>query len=132
MKNIISTIKELPELLSLSPASTIEISDAELQLCLRFSDEYKSYLGEFGAIIADGIELTGIAKSDNRNVVTVTKQEWELNTQVTHNLYVVENVGIEGIIIWQDSNGIVYQTTPNKQPVKIAESLEDYLKNYKK
>ncbi len=128
MISIINAIKELPDLLPLIPASNIEISDAELQLCLRFSEEYKSYLAEFGAVLADGIELTGIAKSEHRNVVSVTKQEWELNSQVPHNLYAVENVGIEGIIIWQDCNGFVYQTTPNSTPLKIAESLEDYLK----
>jgi hypothetical protein len=127
MSNIVSTIKALPNLLALTPAANTEISDAETQLRLRFADEYKAYMAEFGAALADGIELTGIAKSEHRNVVSVTKQEWKLNPQVAHNLYVVENVGIEGIIIWQSFDGTLYQTTPNGEPVKVADSLESYL-----
>lgn len=127
MTSIIKTVEALQNLIALTPATDIEISDAELQLCLRFSEEYKTYLAQFGAVIADGIELTGIAKSENRNVVSVTQQEWEFNSQVPHNLYVVENLGIDGIIIWQDSDGVVYQTTPNREPVKVADSLDMYI-----
>lgn len=127
MSNIIATIKALPGLLPLASASQIEISDAEIQLCLRFADEYRVYLAEFGAVLADGVELTGIAKSKRRHVVTVTKQEWESNLKVPHSMYVIENVAIEGIIIWQDSNGEVYQSTPNKEPIKIADSMVKYL-----
>ncbi len=127
MTSIIKTVEALQNLIALTPATDIEISDAELQLCLRFSEEYKTYLAHFGAVFADGIELTGIAKSENRNVVSVTRQEWKLNSQVPHNLYVIENLGIDGVIIWQDSNGAVYQTTPNREPVKVADSLNMYI-----
>lgn len=127
MSSIIKTIKALPNLLVLTPATKIEISDAEIQLCLQFANEYKTYLTKFGAALADGIELTGVAKSEHRNVVNVTKQEWELNSKVPHRYYVVENVGIDGIIIWQDSTGAVYQTTPNRDLVKVADSLEKYI-----
>lgn len=127
MSNITDTIKALPELLQLAPATQIEISDAEIQLCLRFADEYRTYLAEFGAVLADGVELTGIAKSKRRHVVSVTKQEWEINPNVPHNMYVIENVAIDGIVIWQDSNGWIYQSTTNNVPIKIAETLVEYL-----
>ena len=116
-------------MLPLTPASGTQITDAELQLRVSFADEYKDYLSAFGAIIADGIELTGIAKSEYRNVVELTKKEWELNPRVPHTMYVVENTCIDGIIIWQDTNGTVYQTSPNTDPKKIAQSLEEYILN---
>lgn len=127
MTNITNTVQELPNLLALNPASSMEITDAELQLRLNFSDEYKTYLSTFGAIIADGIELTGISKAKHRNVVPVTKQEWELNTNVPHTLYVIENTGVDGIIIWQDSTGLIYQTTGATLPKEVAHSINDYL-----
>ena len=96
-----------------------------------FASEYNEYLGEFGSVLADDIEITGIAKSKNRNVVAVTLREWELNPQVEHNLYVVENLGIDGIIIWQDESGRVYESTPNNKPKKIADSLADYIESHK-
>ena len=127
MSEIVKTINLLPELIALVGASATEIASAENQLNLRFADEYKEYLAEFGAIMADGVELSGVAKSEHRNVVFVTKQEWELNPQVSRDMYVIENVGIDGIIIWQDVSGSVYQTAPHQVPRKICASLEEYL-----
>lgn len=132
MTKIVNTIQVLPNLLALKAASIIDITDAELQLRTAFSDEYKEYLLAFGAIIADSIELTGIAKSEHRNVVPVTKQEWELNTNVPHTMYVVESTGIDGIIIWQDKSGVIYQTSPSTHPKQIASSLNDYIVERKK
>ena len=127
MPNIIKTIQALPQLLPLKPASVAEISDAEKQLGLQFSEEYKEYLGAFGAILADGIAITGIARSEDRSVVMVTKQEREFNPDIPDNLYVVENIGIDGILIWQDENGKIFSTSPNVPPEEIASSLSAYL-----
>ena len=127
MTEIISTIKSLTNLLPLKAATDVDITDAELQLRVSFSEDYKEYLCTFGAILADGIELTGIANSEHRNVVLVTKQERGLNAEVPHSMYVIENTYIDGIIIWQDSEGIVYQSSPNSKPEQIAKSLSEYV-----
>lgn len=127
MKNIIDLINSLPDLLSLKAATSVQITDAELQLRVSFSNEYKEYLSAFGAIMADGIELSGIAKSEHRNVVSLTKKEWELNPKIPHTMYVVENTYVDGIIVWQDTNGVIYQSTPNMEPKQIAVSLADYI-----
>ena len=107
MENIIQVVKSLPDLLPLKPATAIQIAEAELQLGVSFADEYKEYLASFGAIIADGIELSGIANSEYRNVVSLTKKEWELNPKMPRTMYVVENTCVDGIIIWQDINGVI-------------------------
>lgn len=127
MTDIVNLIKSLPNMLPLQPATEIQIKDAELQLRNGFSDEYKAYLAAFGAVMADGIELTGIAKADHRNVVSLTKQERKLNPKVPLTMYVVENTCVDGAIIWQDTNGAVYQTRPHTAPAKIADSLAEYL-----
>lgn len=129
MKKIVDLINSLPEMLPLKPATEVQITDAELQLRVRFADEYKEYLKAFGAIMADGIELTGIAKSEHRNVVSLTKKERELNSKVPNTMYVIENTCVDGIIIWQDTEGIVYQTSPDTEPAKIASSLYEYITN---
>lgn len=130
-KNIVEVIKMLPDLLPLKPATNTQITDAELQLRVSFAEEYKAYLKEFGAIMADGIELTGIAKSKHRNVVSITEQERALNPNVPHTMYVIENTCVDGIIIWQDTIGSIYQTQPNLKPKKIADSLAEYVENHK-
>jgi len=129
MSNIIEVVKALPQLLPLKAATLNEITDAELQLKLTFADEYKEYLSVFGAIIADGIELSGIAKSEHRNVVTLTMQERVLNPNVPHSMYVLENARVDGIIIWQDSKGRVFISSPNEVPKQIATSLVEYIKS---
>ena len=127
MSKIVEIINNLPDLLPLKPATDIDIKDAEIQLRVSFNEEYREYLLAFGAIMADGIELTGIAKSAHRNVVNQTKQERELNPKIPNNMYVVENTGVDGIIIWQDTTGEIYQSSPNKEPKKIADSLSEYI-----
>lgn len=127
MLNIINLIKSLPNLLRANPATTSQIIAAETELNLCFSDEYKKYLSTFGAIIAHGIELSGISKADHQNVITLTKREWELNPKVPLSMYVVENPCIDGIIIWQNADGKIYQSRPGKGPIQIANSLAEYI-----
>jgi hypothetical protein len=129
MHKIVDLINSLPDMLPLKPAAEEQIMDAERQLSVSFADEYKAYLAAFGSIMADGIELTGIAKSEHRNVVSVTKRERELNPNVPDTMYVIENTCVDGIMIWQDTTGAVYQSTPNAAPKRIASSLEEYLLN---
>ena len=107
MKKIVDLINSLPEMLPLKPATEVQITDAEQRLGVGFADEYKEYLKAFGTIMADGIELTGIAKSEHRNVVSLTKKERELNSKVPNTMYVIENTCVDGIMIWQDTAGIV-------------------------
>lgn len=129
MSKVIEIIKNLNNLISLKPATMDEVEDVEIDLALPLAEDYKEYLLTFGAIIVDDVELTGVAKSKNRNVVQVTKREWAVNDQIGHKLYVIENVGIDGIIIWQDGSGTVYESRPNHSATKIAESLADYLES---
>ena len=131
MKKIIEVINNLSNLLPLKPASDTQITDAELQLRVSFAEEYKDYLSEFGAIMADGIELSGIAKAEHRNVVALTKKERELNPKVPNTMYVIENTCVDGIIIWQDTKGDIYQTQPNMEPKKIADSMAEYFSSHK-
>ncbi|MCZ6155602.1 SMI1/KNR4 family protein [Campylobacter ureolyticus] len=129
MSKIVETIQNLENLIPLKPASIEDIENVEIELALPLAKDYKEYLLNFGAIMANDIELTGIAKSKNRNVVDVTKREWNLNRKIKHNLYVVENIGIDGIIIWQDSSGSIYESRPNYEAKKIANNLLEYIKS---
>lgn len=125
--DIIEVINSLEDMISTGGASEQDIVNCEKELNVSFSDEYKAFLAEFGSILADDVEIVGFAKSKNRNVIEVTKRERECNKEIPQNLYVVENTGIEGIIIWQDENGMIFQSSPNKLPKKISNSLAEYI-----
>ena len=129
MTPIIEFVKNLPDMVSVGAASEMEVKDAELALRLSFSDDYREYLLYFGAVSAKSIELTGIIDAECYNVISATKQSWELNPKVPHSMYVIEDTYIDGIIVWQDTAGTVYQTQPNSAPTRIASSLKEYLSN---
>lgn len=122
-------IMSLPNLYALTPASREEILDIEIKLKIRFSNEYRAYLEFFGAIMADGIELSGFAKSSHRSVVFLTIEEKENNPQVPSHWYVIEKKFVEGIVIWQNHLGNIYLTQSGGEPVKIATSMYEYLLN---
>ena len=46
-------------------------------------------------------------------------------------MYVIENTCVDGIIIWQDTKGDIYQTQPNMEPKKIADSMAEYVSSHK-
>jgi hypothetical protein len=127
MLNFIATLKALPDFYSSKPANETDISNAETELAVRFAVEYREYLAVFGQADANGHEFTGIVESERLNVVSVTKHEWEINPQVPHTMYVVENAGIDGIVIWQDASGTVYQSEPNMNPQIISDALNNFV-----
>jgi len=62
------------------PASGVAINQAQEELGVVFPTEYKTFLEEFGAVIAHGIEIYGLLETDGvgpplwQDVVSVTKQ----------------------------------------------------------
>ena len=126
MKNILETLKAKEDFYCIGPVDEKDIVEAEKQLCLKFSKDYKACLEEFGVFSVNAHEITGINLSKRVNVVDVTMQEREI-TNVPKEWYVIEQAHIDGIVVWQDENGVVYQSQPNKEIVKIANSLLEYL-----
>lgn len=125
--NIIEKLKSFTDLASMKPAQKEDIALAEKQLAVRFATEYQEYTAAFGSVAANGHELTGVVASKRLNVVSTTLAEWTYNPQVPRTMYVVENAGIDGIILWQDETGTVYQSAPNTKPKMIAPSLTEYV-----
>lgn len=126
--NIISALREKTGFVSFNGADFQNIQDAEQDLGLRFSQEYKEYVQEFGAASFQGHELTGICGVPYLNVVYVTITERKLMPRIEASWYVIEEAHIDGIVIWQNELGQVYQTSPASLPRKIANSLLEYIR----
>lgn len=108
-------------------ASAEEIAQAEKQLGLSFAPEYRAFLSAIGACIVRGHEIVGICPFADMRVVDVTREEWAYAPQARDGWYVVEQAHMDGIVLWQDETGAVYQTVPNMTPSRVASSLEEYL-----
>lgn len=126
MSELIEVMRGIPNFYSEKGASAIQIEQAEKALGLNFSLDFKECLHEFGAVSVGGHELTGFSADKNLDVVEVTQKNWQ-KPNVRKNLYVIEEAHIDGIVIWQDADGVVYKTTPNSTPKKIANSLLEYI-----
>lgn len=128
MSSLVKKIKSSPDALFGKGVSAEEIAKAEEKLQLKFAKEYCDYLSAFTVVAIDGRELTGLSNSKRVNVVAVTESQRKLNQDAPANLYVVEEANIDGIVVWQNESGMVYQTAPGAKMIKVADSLESYLK----
>lgn len=127
MKDIIQTISNLEDMRFIKPASMEQIIEAEKELGVSFADDYTKYVEKYGVISARGIELTGITTHERLSVVSVTKKERNMNSNIPANMYVIENIAIDGIIALQDETGKVYTITPNGTPKLSYNSLSEYV-----
>ena len=127
MTGIIEKMKVYPDFCKLGSVSEESIIEAETQLGVMFSDEYKTYISAFGTASMQGHEFTGICKSPRLNVVDVTQSERKDHPDISNDLYVIEQLNIDGIIIWQTQSGEVFQTARGGKPQVIAASLSAYL-----
>lgn len=127
MSNIILTLRKLSSMEGLTPASDEEIKSAEVKLNLKFAKEYKEYLSHFGAVCSDIIAVSGISDDEDYDVVKLTNKMRPFYPQISLTFYVIEDVGMDGLVIWQDETGIIYQSIPGSKPFKIHDSLADFL-----
>lgn len=127
-EKIIEAINGLDHLCVLLPASPESVAEAEHSLGLQFAADYKTYVQQFGAISACGIELTGVTTSRRLNVVAVTKRNRAMNGNIPPHMYVIEDMSIDGLVVLQDASGAVYSASPNGTPSKVFESLSAYVK----
>lgn len=129
MTDIIKVINSKDGVIHGKETNENEIKQAELELGLRFADDYRNYIKQFGCMVIGSREITGISSQKNYNVVSTTKAQRNYNKNIPENSYVIEQLNIDGIIIWQSSNGEVFQTSPNTAPMKIADSLVEYIQS---
>ena len=127
MSDIINMLKSRTDLYSLQGVSDEDIKEVEDGLGIMFAPDYRDILSEYGVISFDGHELTGICLSPRLNVKDITLKERDNNAIATRSMYVIEVANIDDIVIWQSSDGGIYQTLKGCEPVKICESLLEYI-----
>ncbi len=126
MSNIITKIKCIPNLYHATGCTTRQLKEAQNELGIEFPEEYIDYVKAYGAISFYGTEWTGLNVDGYLNVVEVTKQERELNSAFPTDCFVVENQGIDGLIVVSDEKGRIYSLQYDKKEL-LCESLVAYL-----
>lgn len=125
MEKLLTIIQGLENLKHLQAASQSEVAQAEKQLDLTFATDYKQYVQTYGAIIAKGIEFTGVNVPSRINVVDVTLNERK-RENIPSSYYVMENIGIEGYLVLQNNEGKIASYCDG-QIEEIAQSIGEYI-----
>ena len=110
----------------LNGVSAETVIEAERKLGIRFSDEFRNYLMEYGVASFGSHEFMGLGGDAYLDVVEETLSERRNHPHFPKNCYIVENIGIDGILILQDEEGRIYEL--NDGGVKMAyEHFGDYI-----
>lgn len=126
MSSIIERIKTIDKLYHAKGCTTKQIKEAQKELGITFPDEYMDIVKEYGAISFFGTEWTGLNVDDYLNVVAVTKQEREMNSAFPADSFVLENQGIDGLLVIVNESGQVFSLQFAKVE-KIHDSISGYL-----
>jgi len=127
MKAVIEQIEKQFRLFQAKGCSVEQVMEAERQLGLRFSDEYRNYVLDYGAFSFGSQEFTGLNVDSYINVTDVTLQERGLRDEFPADCYVLQQLGIDGLITLQHQSGTVYQMDESGASSKIADSFSGYL-----
>lgn len=128
MENIVDALKSIPDYIGSNGRTEEVILEAESSLGVTFAEDYRQYLKMIGLACFDGHEFTGLTNISRLDVVAITKEQRSINQKISATWYVIEQANIDGIIIWQDKLGYVYQTSPSNPPIRIANSLLEYIR----
>lgn len=126
MSEIYQSLSGLPHFRCMGEADAKEVESAEGALGVTFAKDFREYLGACSLASVNGHELTGICRSPRLDVVSVTRNEREANPGINPTWYVVERTGMDGVVAWQDRDGLVYLVAPGSERVRVSDSLVEY------
>ena len=124
----VKCIKEYDDFMAIGGVDNSVIEQVEQAMGLKFADDYRDYLKECGQAIVDGHEFTGIHKSERLNVEKVTQKARKQFQDIASDWYVIEDLGIDRILVWQSSSGTVYESNDHGITEEVSKSLFEYMK----
>ena len=127
MKKFKDIVKDYEDFTAVGGAQDEQIKNAEEELGLKFSKEYKDFLKEHGAACANGHEFLGICESKRLNIIDATLKAKKKNETVSNDLYLIEDVGIDKILTWQNADGKLFQTVGKGAPEFLEINLTEYV-----
>ncbi len=127
-EEIIKAVNSLHSLFTKEPATADEIEKAEKKLGVKFAEDYKQLLMEFGWVESSEITLNTVSDKIMSNVVKDTEflRETKL-MEIPDNMYAICNFGIDLIFFLQDENGYIYEISPYTELRKINDSLVEFI-----
>lgn len=123
--DIVSVVESGSSLYKGKGVSETEITKAEAELNVAFADDFRAFLLHYGYAMINGHEILGLGESPD--VVEATKAERTKGHDIDDGWYVVEELNIDGIVVWQEASGAIYQTVAGARRVPVARNLSEYI-----
>lgn len=124
--DILARLEKIDGLECSGGVSEEEIDAAEQALQLLFPPEYRAILRKYGSIGFFAHEWTGLGFDGECNVITMTQRGRELSEGLAEKFFVLENAGIDGIIMAANEFGEVFQVQHDKCK-QLYDSILEYL-----
>ena len=129
MKNVTNELKKVSDLVSTKGASNEQIVEAQNKLSIEFPTDFIEYWKEFRLVTFYGVEWQGLNGPDYLNVVTSTLEARKTYPDFPVNMFILEDLGFDGLLILIDTKGSVYEWQYGNCK-KIYPSIVEYLEEY--
>jgi hypothetical protein len=129
MNSIVEKLEQLGQenrLYHLQGCSAEQIAQAQEALQIIFPEEFVDYAKKYGAVSFYATEWMGLNVPEALDVVRATKAERTQNPDFPADCFVLENLGIDGIIAAVDQKGKVY-AVHYEQKKLLCNSMTEYL-----
>lgn len=130
MTNIVNYIQSLTSARFTGPVSYGLIIKSESSLGVKFAEDYKLFLRNFGDMLYAHNEILGLNTDHLDDCVSWTLEAREEDETIPDNLYVISSAGIDGVLYLQGTDGVVYQHIPFSECTKKADNLEAFIKSF--
>lgn len=130
MTNIVNYIQSLTSARFTGPVSYGLIIKSESSLGVKFAEDYKLFLRNFGDMLYAHNEILGLNTDHLDDCVSWTLEAREEDETIPDNLYVISSAGIDGVLYLQGTDGVVYQHIPLSECTKKADNLEAFIKSF--
>lgn len=106
LEQVIKLIQKKHTLYVGRPASEVQILQAEKALKLDFPEPYRSFLANYGTLSFGSTEILGIA-SGHLDTTKATLDERRYNRNFPSDVFIVERLGIDGVLAVMTPDGMV-------------------------
>lgn len=126
MSKIIDVVKAIPKCRFNKKSNDQSIEQVEENLGVKFSEEYKDYLKEFGAVTFYGTELSGITENKYTNVEFLTKKMRDYYSNMPTEYYVIEDMLSDHAFVVSNKKGEIF-IYANMKAKKINNSFCEFI-----
>ncbi len=128
MSQLVDYINNLSFKESLGPCSEASIRQAQEELGLTFADEYVELLRNFGAPSLEHIDICSTLEDPEYNVVSKTKELRNRFSNLSADLYVVVDAGVDDVYALQNRSGKIFEINGDEF-MEAYGSLYDFIKD---